>query len=100
MGTVRNLQKSSMSLYRYLIFLVALLVAGSSAAQLKGRLIEITGKDTADVPGAMLVWESTTVAATSDASGAFQIPVSPISKRLILKAIGYEEKSISVTDTS
>ena len=86
---------------RYLIALAGILNYASVKAQLQGKIIEISkGADTTVVPGVVVVWDKTAIAATTDENGNFSIPVSSESNKLHIQATGYENQLVTVTDTS
>lgn len=85
---------------RLLIFLL-LLCATPSFAQLKGRVLEINSKkDTTAVVGVVLFWKNTQTATTTNENGQFSIITSSATNQLIVKALGYNTDTISVSDTS
>ena len=85
---------------RLLIFLL-LLCATPSFAQLKGRVLEINSKnDTTAVIGVVLFWKNTQIASTTNENGQFSIITSSATNQLIVKALGYNTDTISVSDTS
>lgn len=70
-------------------------------AQVHGKVIEISQKaDTTVIPGVVVVWDQTPIATTTDGNGNFNIPVSSLSNKLRVQAVGYENKSVIVKDTS
>lgn len=76
--------------------LLILLIPFVSNAQLKGRVVEISGKDTLAIAGATLFWKNTTVAANTDSSGNFEINFPPEMTKLVVSFIGYKADSIKV----
>lgn len=86
---------------RYLLACAGILSALALHAQLKGKVVEISkNKDTTVVPGVIIVWDKTALAATTDENGNFTIPISSETTRLLITATGYENKTITVADTS
>jgi outer membrane receptor for ferrienterochelin and colicins len=83
---------------RFFIALAAVMLAGGLCAQLRGRVLELSGKDSVAVPGALLVWENSTVGTSTDEKGRFSLPYVQ-GKKLLLQAIGYENKNITISDT-
>jgi outer membrane receptor for ferrienterochelin and colicins len=75
-------------------------ICASLGAQVKGRVVEIAGRDTTGIPGALLTWENTISGTSTDENGSFSIPSDSSSNRLVLKAIGYEDKKLTLTDSS
>src|SRR4051812_47711378 len=70
-------------------------------AQVKGKIVEVSQKaDTTVLPGVVVVWNKTAIAATSDADGNFNLPVSNETNRLVISAVGYANDTIAVSDTS
>lgn len=70
-------------------------------AQVKGKLVELsqTG-DTTTLPGALLHWENSQIASTSNENGDFKIDLDSKSRVLLIQALGYEPRRIAVTDTT
>lgn len=86
---------------RYLIALIGILNVLCLKAQVQGKIVEISkNSDTTVVPGVVLSWNKTAIAATSDENGNFTIPPSPETNRLLISAIGYEKDTITVTGTN
>lgn len=70
-------------------------------AQVSGKVVEISAKkDTSSVPGVILLWQNTNIAATTDKDGNFTIPTSTETDKLILNAMGYKVDTITVKDPS
>ena len=85
---------------RLLIFLL-ILCATPSFAQLKGRVLEINSKsDTTAVVGVVLFWKNTQTATTTNENGRFSIITNASTNQLIVKALGYNTDTISVSDTT
>src|SRR4051812_15325189 len=84
----------------YFLYTIGLLLlVCSSFSQIKGKVIEISIKpDTSVIPGVLLFWDKTPIAVSTDANGNFEIKSSPLSNRLVIKAVGYENDTITVTD--
>lgn len=86
---------------RGLFALAVFISAMSLHAQISGKIVEVSGKsDTTVVPGVVVVWEKTAIATTTDEYGNFQIPLSSETKKLMVKAIGFENQTVTVADTS
>jgi outer membrane receptor for ferrienterochelin and colicins len=86
---------------RYLYALAGMLNVLCFNAQVQGKVVEISNKiDTTVVPGVVVVWDKTSVAATADESGNFSIPVSNETSILHVQATGYEKLNVTVTDTA
>ncbi|MBX3165408.1 MAG: TonB-dependent receptor [Bacteroidetes bacterium] len=79
----------------YAIALMMLLNA-SLKAQVKGKIVDVSDKDTSAVIGAAVHWKNTNIAAITDANGGFTIPVSHETNKLLIDVIGYEKDSIVV----
>lgn len=85
---------------RYSLACAGILSALALHAQIKGKVVEISkNRDTTVVPGVVVVWDKTSLAATTDENGNFTIPVSSETNKLLVTATGYENKTIAVTDT-
>lgn len=82
----------------YAIALMVLLNA-SLKAQVKGKIVDVSGKDTSAVIGAVVHWKNTNIAATTDANGDFSIPVSNETNKLLIDVVGYEKDSIVVSNS-
>ncbi len=86
---------------RYLIALAGILMSICLTAQIQGKIVEISKKsDTTVVPGVVIVWDKTAIAGTTDENGNFTIPSSTETNKLLIKAVGYENQTVTVTDTS
>lgn len=98
---LRRQTKVIMRQLRYVHTLVVVLLSCAGVAQIRGRIIEISAKgDSSAVPGAVVLWQNTNVASTSDASGQFRLAPSPLSNRLVLSAVGYRNDTLTVTDST
>lgn len=76
-------------------FLIPFLVQ----SQIKGKVIEIDSNgDTTVVPGAIVYWQQTALAATTDKNGDFTLALHRETNHLILKAVGYSEDTVTVKD--
>lgn len=85
---------------RYLLAIAGMLLVLCASAQVRGRVVEISPKaDTTVVPGAILVWDRTALATTTDNKGNFSIPASAETNRLLMSAPGYKTDTIMVRDT-
>lgn len=60
----------------------------------------ITDKDNNPIPGANVWWNGTTVGATSDEKGLFEIPFVTATNQLLVSFIGYNTDTLQVTDPS
>ena len=60
----------------------------------------ITDKDNNPIPGANVWWNGTTVGATSDEKGLFEIPSVTATNQLLVSFIGYNTDTLQVTDPS
>ncbi len=82
-------------------FLLLLFLATSTPllAQIKGKIIEISDKgDTSLVPGALVYWLNSSISAQTDANGDFRLKKDPSTNRLIIRAIGYENDTLTIKD--
>lgn len=86
---------------RYLIALFGILNVICLKAQVHGKVVEVSPKsDTTVVPGVVVMWDKTSVAATTDENGNFTLPVSSVTNKLHVQSAGYEKLLVSVNDTS
>jgi len=84
---------------RYVYVLTGIVHLLYVKAQITGKVVEITSKkDTIAVPGVILRWESSLIAATSDTSGHFTLPADLETNTLIINAISYKNDTVVVTD--
>ncbi|MGZ3900834.1 MAG: TonB-dependent receptor, partial [Bacteroidia bacterium] len=67
-----------------------------SHSQLKGRVVEISGKDTSAIVGATLFWPNTSIVASTDSVGNFLIEIPPSPSKLMVSYIGYKTDSLKV----
>lgn len=90
-----------MSHIRFLLAAIGILLVLLSPAQIKGKIIEVSESlDTTVVPGAIIVWENSTLGTSSDEKGHFVLPTTESTKKLSVQLTGYEKKNIVVSDTS
>ncbi|WP_317897252.1 TonB-dependent receptor [Aurantibacillus circumpalustris] len=86
---------------RYLFVLLGIILATNYNAQVKGKVVEISKKsDTTIVPGVVVIWEGSAIGSTTDENGNFTLPIFSETNRLIISSVGYENKTITVMDTS
>jgi outer membrane receptor for ferrienterochelin and colicins len=87
---------------RWFLCIVAFICSATLNAQLNGRVIEYdpVKKSSSLVPGVVLFWKNTSVAATSDANGAFQLPLVEGNPWLVVTAIGYKSDTLLIEDTT
>jgi hypothetical protein len=84
-----------------LLFFLLILCATPYFAQLKGRVLEINSKsDTTAVVGVVLFWGNTQTATTTNENGRFSIIANASTNQLIVKALGYNTDTLSVSDTT
>lgn len=79
------------------IFLIILGCAGFAgyAQDVKGRVVEMQGKDRSGLPGANVHWAGTTQGIVTDADGNFEIKWNK-SGRLVVSFIGFRSDTIQV----
>jgi outer membrane receptor for ferrienterochelin and colicins len=70
------------------------------SAQVRGKIVDINENDTVPVPGAVVFWENTGIASTSLADGSFSLAVIASTRRLVIKAVGYNDRYATISDTS
>jgi outer membrane receptor for ferrienterochelin and colicins len=87
---------------KWFLSIVASVCALSLHAQLKGKVVEYdpVKKSSSLVPGVVVVWKNSSVAATSDANGSFQIPLVEGNPWLVVSAIGYKSDTLFIKDTT
>lgn len=86
---------------RHLYTLIGVFCLLRIGAQVNGKVVEVSRKnDTLSVPGVVLLWQNTNIAATTDGRGNFKLPFSSGTDQLILSAIGYKNDTITVKDNS
>lgn len=69
--------------------------------QVSGKIAEVSeNADTVALPGATVYWENTTLSAISDANGLFSLTATPASSVLVIQALGFEQKKVSIRDSS
>lgn len=86
---------------RYLYTLLGIFYLLLTQAQISGKVVEVSEKkDSSSVPGVVLLWQNSSIAATTDENGKFKIPTTPETNRLIVTAVGYKNDTLTVTDTT
>lgn len=86
---------------RYLIALAGILNALCLNAQVRGKVVEVSkNNDTLGLPGVVVYWNQTSIAATTDLNGNFKVPVSDSINQLIISAVGYMADTVTVKDKS
>ncbi len=86
---------------RYLLALAGMVNVLCLPAQVRGKVVEVSQKgDTTVVPGVVLLWNNTALAATTDANGDFSLPLSDQTNRLIVTAVGYKSDTLTIRDTN
>lgn len=86
--------------YRLICGIFAMVIPLLSNAQVSGRVIEVTGKDTTYITGATLFWKNTSIAASTDVNGNFKIDAPPSQTKLVISYVGYKTDSLSVKPDS
>lgn len=90
-----------MGTLRFLCTLLGVLVLLPISGQVKGKVVEVSAtNDTSAVPGVVLLWQNTNLAATTDEKGDFRIQSSSATDRLVISAVGYKTDTIAVKDTT
>lgn len=84
--------------FRFLYTTALTLFLFVSHGQIKGKVVETKRSDTTVVPGVILVWANTSLAATTDADGNFEIPLSPETNKLVVRATGYKSDTLIVNN--
>lgn len=87
---------------KLILLLWAISVSFIANAQLKGRVLETVKdkKELSPVPGVLLFWHNTSVAATTDGNGSFSIPTNSAANKLVVSAIGYKTDTLYIKDTT
>ncbi|MBC8155265.1 MAG: TonB-dependent receptor [Bacteroidetes bacterium] len=70
------------------------------AQSITGRVLERTTGQVAPLAGATVRWSGTTVGALTDTTGYFTIPVSDLSRQLVVSYVGYQSDTLLVADTA
>ncbi len=68
-----------------------------SQFQLQGRIVAKEGNETIAIPGANIYWQDTTTGTISDEKGAFEIPFSGSTNKLIISYLGYKTDSLDIS---
>lgn len=86
----------------YLILLLSLFTSGQLLhAQFRGKIIELSQSgDSTALPGVTVRTDSATKFAITDANGDFVLKGIKVGTRIHLSAMGYEERSVVVKDTT
>lgn len=86
---------------RFLLAIIGIMHVLWAPAQIKGKIIEVSESlDTSAVPGAIIVWENSTLGTSSDEKGLFILPTTKSTKKLTVQLTGYEKKIVIINDTS
>jgi outer membrane receptor for ferrienterochelin and colicins len=78
-----------------LILLYPVLVEGQS--KLEGKISDAADKDELGLPGANVVWAGTTIGATTNNAGYFNIKRTKQSDKLVISFVGYKTDTIEVS---
>jgi hypothetical protein len=81
---------------RYVYSILAITLSLCLQAQLNGRVFEISGKDTTGIAGATLYWKNTSINASTNAKGYFEINNPPQPEKLVVSYIGYKTDSLRI----
>jgi outer membrane receptor for ferrienterochelin and colicins len=96
-----SLRGSEKVIMRAGLFILFFSGALQVVAQLKGRVVEIAPLgDTLAFPGVSVYWEGTVIGVQSDSSGRFTLPEPQGKPRLIVKALGYSDQAVGISDYS
>ncbi len=79
-----------------LLFFSFLVSAQQNKRLLKGKVME-QSQEQLSVPGANILWLGTNKGVTSDANGAFEIPLSRRSNKLVISFTGYQTDTIQIS---
>jgi outer membrane receptor for ferrienterochelin and colicins len=86
---------------RYLIALLSILNGICLKAQVRGKVVEISkNADTSVVTGVIVVWDKTSIAVNTDQNGNFNLRTSAQTNKLRIQAVGYENQTVAVNDTT
>ncbi len=83
-----------------ILFILCLVTAQQLGAQVRGKIFEFSESDTLNIPGAVIYWDSTNIASTTGPDGTFTIRTTAKTNKLIIKAVGYQNKFAVISDTS
>lgn len=83
---------------KLLILLFGALFSLPLVSQIKGRVIEISAdkKDTSFIPGVTLFWLHSTISATTNQKGYFEIPSVNDNQKLVVSLVGYQSDTLLV----
>ena len=82
------------------VALAAALLSPELHAQVRGRIADLSSGDTVAVPGAVIHWENTSIATTSGPDGTFKLTSTPLSRKLLISAVGYKDRYAVINDTT
>lgn len=82
------------------LFLLGYLYTLHGISQVRGKIIEVSNRDTTMLPGITVFWLNTTLATSTDGKGVFEIPVSDQTNKLIISSVGYQNDTIIVKDST
>ncbi|MBS1638337.1 MAG: carboxypeptidase-like regulatory domain-containing protein [Bacteroidetes bacterium] len=84
-----------------MISLLALTLSWNMPAQIRGRISEVgNSKDTSALPGAVVHWLNTPIATSTDSAGYFTLQTTPLTRQLVIQALGYTADTLEVKDTT
>ena len=86
---------------KFIVTSLIIFLSTQANSQINGKVIEVSKtKDTTVVVGAIISWSNTSNSAITNELGDFKLINSTSSKVLIIQAIGFETRKISVSDTN
>ena len=87
--------------FKFIVTCLIIFLSTQANSQINGKVIEVSKtKDTTVVVGAIISWSNTSNSAITNELGDFKLINSTSSKVLIIQAIGFETRKISVSDTN
>jgi len=86
---------------KFILTYLIIFLLTQAKSQINGKVIEVSKtKDTTVVVGAIISWSDTSISSITNELGDFKLINSTSSKVLIIQAIGFETRKISVSDTN
>ena len=75
---------------RQVLLILHLFILIYGKAQVSGRVVDISEKDTTALPGVAVYWDQSTAIVLTDSIGHFEMPAAPLPATLVIRSTGFE----------